>query len=749
MTSPAVPRRTFLGYLAGMVPIGPLAGCGGGDASSTDAAPLATTPEPPGIAPLVTFVAFTTDTGPAGITSPDQDLNALALGPDRFGVDRRCRKFASASSRALVRNLPPIGEADFAISLWASTTTRDAMRLLALSGPAGRALTLDIDSRGDVSASRAGDDRPATTASPAASMSDGSWHHVLVQRVSGNIALFVDGRRRGDGARADATPAFTQLQVGGDHEWPLTASIDQVRLYNRTFSDAEVTAMVYAWARLKPTTRGDSVAAYYPFHGNARNETGRGFDGRLFNVVPARNRFGAEAGAYRFNGVDSCIELDDSFDASSGDFAIMLWVRSTDRSRMTALSIGGGANDLALVFNDGYALRLVVDAGDAPLAFGATGELADGNWHFVALQRSADRLELFVDHVLRATSQRPLVLYGPSSVVRIGRGSGALGQSPASWSGEIDDLQFCECAFTEQEIADFETLQFRPRDGAGALVHDDRMWLLGGWNPDDATPTNNEVWSSADGHLWSFAGNAPWPPRHTAGYLVFGGRMWVIGGDKSLGHYQNDVWSSADGVHWEFVTDQVPWADRATHYVLAFDGRMWVMGGQKLYETSGEAVAYNDVYSSADGRTWTLATQHAPWSARGLILGSAVFRGRMWVIGGGTYDVRSYNNDVWSSADGIHWELATANGPWSPRQYHSVVVFDNKLWVLAGSSEAKPSGLGDAWYSADGTTWTQLETPHWSERHATSVMAHRQGLWVVAGSAAAVYNDVWRLGYAA
>jgi hypothetical protein len=26
---------------------------------------------------------------------------------------------------------------------------------------------------------------------------------------------------------------------------------------------------------------------------------------------------------------------------------------------------------------------------------------------------------------------------------------------------------------------------FAPRDGAGALVHDGRMWLLGGWYPRD------------------------------------------------------------------------------------------------------------------------------------------------------------------------------------------------------------------------------------------------------------------------
>src|SRR6516165_2650804 len=84
---------------------------------------------------------------------------------------------------------------------------------------------------------------------------------------------------------------------------------------------------------------------------------------------------------------------------------------------------------------------------------------------------------------------------------------------------------------------------FAPRDGAGALVFRGRMWLLGGWNPDDAQHfprvCNNEVWSSTDGLNWilvkpnTFTGprsgsQADWEGRHTAGYAVFRDKMWII-----------------------------------------------------------------------------------------------------------------------------------------------------------------------------------------------------------------------------
>ena len=121
---------------------------------------------------------------------------------------------------------------------------------------------------------------------------------------------------------------------------------------------------------------------------------------------------------------------------------------------------------------------------------------------------------------------------------------------------------------------------FAARDGAGALVFNNRMWLLGGWNPGDKVHfpevCNSEVWSSTDGARWRLENPpAPWEGRHTAGYVVHQGRMWILGGDANHRHYQNDVWISADGVNWERVCDNVPWGPRVLHHTVAFDGKIW------------------------------------------------------------------------------------------------------------------------------------------------------------------------------
>ena len=312
---------------------------------------------------------------------------------------------------------------------------------------------------------------------------------------------------------------------------------------------------------------------------------------------------------------------------------------------------------------------------------------------------------------------------------------------------------------SSQEASDYqwncvtEKASFLGRDGAGALVFRDKMWLLGGWNPGDKTNfpriCNSDVWSSHDGASWTLENpQAPWEGRHTAGYVVHNDRMWIVGGDCIQGHYQNDVWSSADGIRWELVDDEVPWAPRVLHYTLAFDGEIWVIGGQTLPQFApAPQLFYSDVWRSPDGVSWTRVTENAPWTPRGMIGGSVVFDGKMWILGGGTYDTpttpdRNFYSDVWSSVDGVNWTRHVESAPWTPRQYHEVAVFDDKMWVLEGYN-SNGGNRRDVWHSADGVDWRELPATPWAPRHAASVFVYDDALWMVAGNN--MFPDVWKL----
>ncbi len=211
--------------------------------------------------------------------------------------------------------------------------------------------------------------------------------------------------------------------------------------------------------------------------------------------------------------------------------------------------------------------------------------------------------------------------------------------------------------------------------------------------------------------------------------------MWVSGNDGSF-------YSSADGAHWDLVLAETPWKGTAGSGVI-FDGKMWVIARNK-----GNAPG-DSVWSSADGVDWRLEAGTTPFSRRQLFSALAVHLDRIYAVGGaiqGYHPFRAYN-DVWSSADGKSWTKVTDQAPWPPRIWNTARVYKNRIWMMGGfRAEPTWNNFNDVWYSADGAAWDQLQTEDvWSPRHEYSLYVFDDKLWMVGGNAWPLVNDVWYL----
>jgi hypothetical protein len=75
-------------------------------------------------------------------------------------------------------------------------------------------------------------------------------------------------------------------------------------------------------------------------------------------------------------------------------------------------------------------------------------------------------------------------------------------------------------------------------------------------------------------------------------------------------------------------------------------------------------------WSSTDGATWIQAQPIGQTFAPRTYHSAQVVNGRMYVIGGVSdtnYDTGIRYNDVWSTADGVHWREDAAAAPFAPR----------------------------------------------------------------------------------
>ena len=243
---------------------------------------------------------------------------------------------------------------------------------------------------------------------------------------------------------------------------------------------------------------------------------------------------------------------------------------------------------------------------------------------------------------------------------------------------------------------------------------------------------------------------AGWQPRDSQGECVFHDRLWIMGGwFNSREAPPRDVWSSPDGRTWSVVTTCAPWIHSDLAMTLVFKDRMWMMGGWYNGRLPGHSASHR-VWCSTNGADWQSVTNAAGWSPR---LASALveFRGRMWILGG-TEDYyfgndQSLKNDVWSSADGKEWRQETAQAAWSPRAYHQAVVLNDKIYLLGGGNYVPAyQAKNDVWSSSDGVDWTcETAAAPWPPRLWFSSVVYRGRLWVLGGWCKETDNhgDVW------
>jgi hypothetical protein len=282
---------------------------------------------------------------------------------------------------------------------------------------------------------------------------------------------------------------------------------------------------------------------------------------------------------------------------------------------------------------------------------------------------------------------------------------------------------------------------WRPRDGAGLLHFKGDLYLLGGWL---YGPTSSEVWKTADLVHWELVTVAPWPGRHGAAWVVHDNRLWVIGGDLN-----DDVWSSHDGLNWTQEAEHAPFGERYTPNAASIDGYIVVYAGQHwepvhwcITRPDCVAVGRRDVWRSRDGRQWELVNANAPWAGRGLIHGTAVHDGRIFLIGGGLKvtppgeryaETSAEFGDIWSSPDGAQWTREIEHFSFLPRTHFSVISTPIGCFVSDGSVGRQANLSNDLFHAPDCVNFAPVpELPPLQNRHASS-LAYFNGSLVILG----------------
>ncbi|HEU4690674.1 MAG TPA: hypothetical protein VFS23_20035, partial [Vicinamibacterales bacterium] len=251
---------------------------------------------------------------------------------------------------------------------------------------------------------------------------------------------------------------------------------------------------------------------------------------------------------------------------------------------------------------------------------------------------------------------------------------------------------------------------FEPLDSHRMLVFNNRMWVLGGWdfftNEGGTQTFSNEVWSTADGVQWTqhTPSGAIFSPRAGHDAVVFIGKMWVVGGTDNSTRY-NDVWSSTDGVSWILEQANAGFTPRYAHTLAALNNTMWLFAGTDTPSGTTPSVGVRDAWRSTDGKSWTQVLPAPPFAPR-MEQATAVLNGRIYLAAGFSNDsffAGTRYSDVWSTADGVTWQMETPAAPFSGRNSPILLNHNNQLYVIGGFGVSRAH---DVWRSNNGINWS-------------------------------------------
>ncbi|MCP4540376.1 MAG: hypothetical protein GY832_24830 [Chloroflexi bacterium] len=288
---------------------------------------------------------------------------------------------------------------------------------------------------------------------------------------------------RGDYSIADVSPgnyAVTASKFGYT-----SASVNIAVGTNRTTTtDLHLTASL---TNILPTSTpvpamtphaSKDLVAYYPFNGNANDESGNGHHGAAYGATLTLDRFENPDSAYLFDGIDDYIALPDNLNIVDTDFSISAWIKPSDYGIKSPMS----SSCHRFIFSYRYRSHASGHSTNGGLRFGLNEDSGCGGNNYLTIaffkpdfaasgiNHEYDSTDWFLYTVTRASEE--MIIYVNGEAVSWNETSGGpLYENPAHFystigaqrvrivegvafpfAGIIDDVHIYNYALSESQI---------------------------------------------------------------------------------------------------------------------------------------------------------------------------------------------------------------------------------------------------------------------------------------------------------
>lgn len=256
---------------------------------------------------------------------------------------------------------------------------------------------------------------------------------------------------------------LTSGQTGGF----FSGKIDDFGIWNRALTQQEITTM---YNGSQTPTYSDTcnnvsgsltqgLVGYWPFCGNANDDSGHGYNGIVSSATLSIDRFGNSNSAYLFNAANGGIYIP-SFYPLNSNYSVSYWVKyNTQPINTSIFDISLSWLDLGefVIFrelNNSITFATSGSNGASNNSFINAGFSTDiSNWYNVVVCRNGVQLNLYINGVLVATGINNNINQGIAKTLFFGGDPiQVIANNNARFSGKLDDIGIWNRTLTPSEV---------------------------------------------------------------------------------------------------------------------------------------------------------------------------------------------------------------------------------------------------------------------------------------------------------
>ncbi len=218
-----------------------------------------------------------------------------------------------------------------------------------------------------------------------------------------------------------------------------------------------------AFAQVPSYVPTNGLVGWWPFNGNANDESGNGNNGTVNGATLTQDRFGNANNAFSFNGTNTFIEVQSSNTLQlNNNYSISLWFKSNINNNnspynytiLSKINYSGWYGGYEIMTGDINPNGGIIHTGNINgnfVFFGPANGVTQGTWYYIVFTFNGSQLRMYSNGQLIDSLNRTGSIQTGNDPLRFGRrgGSGIYNQ----WfNGLIDDIGIWNRALTQQEI---------------------------------------------------------------------------------------------------------------------------------------------------------------------------------------------------------------------------------------------------------------------------------------------------------